>query len=166
MTRSAPLANVTGLATHVLGRAAVSGLLVLGSAQTGLALEINETDGLAIKGYDPVAYFTEERPVPGSAAFMADYKGATFRFASAANQELFQSDPAAYAPQYGGFCAYATAKGYKADIDPAAFSVVSGKLYLNYNVEVQAEWQKDMADYIASGDRNWPAIAVLTNIAR
>jgi YHS domain-containing protein len=144
----------------------VAGLFVVGSFGAGLAGEINETDGLAIEGYDPVAYFSEHKPVQGPAAFTASQDGVTYRFASAAHRDQFLANPAAYLPQYGGFCAYATAKGYKADADPTAFSVVSGKLYLNYNADIQAEWSKDPVGYITNGDRSWSTVSKLTDIVR
>lgn len=89
-----------------------------------------EKNGLALRGYDPVAYFKDNRPVQGSARHVAEYKGSVFRFASTANRDAFAAEPAQYAPQYGGFCAFGAAGGYKAATDPAAFSIVDGKLYL------------------------------------
>jgi YHS domain-containing protein len=121
--------------------------------------EFYEHDGLALRGYDPVAYFTEQRAVKGLPEFLLEHRGSTFRFASSANREAFRQDPARYAPQYGGYCAYGTARGYKAAIDPAAFRVVDGKLYLNYDASVQREWSKDVAGYIDTADRNWPAVS-------
>ena len=95
--------------------------------------------GKAIKGYDPVAYFTEGKPVEGSSDFTAEFDGATWYFASAQNRDAFVADPDKYAPQYGGYCAYAVANGSTAKIDPEAWSVVDGKLYLNYSNPVQAQ---------------------------
>lgn len=131
-----------------------------------LAGAINDLDGAAIKGYDPVAYFTQARPVPGSAQFTLRHKGATFRFASAANRDAFAAAPERYAPQYGGFCAYGTSRGYKADIDPAAYTIVDGKLYLNYSKSVQATWNQDRAGYIAKADGQWPQVAPQETVAR
>ena len=112
-------------------------------------------DGVAIKGYDPVAYFNQSKPVAGSPDHTAVHGGATYRFASAANLAAFKADPDKYVPAYGGFCAYAMAKGYQAPIDPQAFSVVNDKLYLNYSKSVRRTWQGDQAGYIAKADRNW-----------
>jgi YHS domain-containing protein len=145
-------------------------LLVAGEAMMRMtsvsAGEFFEAEGLALRGYDPVAYFTEGRPVAGSPAFVASYRGSTFRFASDANRKLFLGDPERYAPQYGGFCAFGTAGGYKAAIDPNAFTIVDGKLYLNYSAAVQTRWRSDRKDYIAKADGNWPAVSQQTDVAQ
>ena len=112
----------------------------------------------AIRGYDAVAYFTVGKPTQGSDQFTASWQGATFKFASAANLELFKVDPAAYAPQYGGYCAYAVAKGATAGTVPDAWTIVEGKLYLNYSLAVQQRWRKDVPGHIRAADRNWPAV--------
>lgn len=116
-----------------------------------------DRNGLAIRGTDPVAYFTEEKPVRGSAEFEYEWMGSTWRFASAENRDLFSENPDQYAPQYGGYCAYAVANGYTASIDPNAWRIVDGKLYLNFNRRVQNLWQQDIPGHIAKGDANWPA---------
>ncbi|MDC8451003.1 MAG: hypothetical protein LV473_22015 [Nitrospira sp.] len=92
------------------------------------ASQFFERNNLAIDGYDPVAYFTEQKPVKGSTQFRSDFEGSTFQFVSAAHRDAFAAEPPKFAPQYGGFCAYGTAKGQKATIDPAAFTVVYDKL--------------------------------------
>lgn len=114
--------------------------------------------GTAVKGTDVVAYFTQGRPVPGSEEHEVEWNGATWRFSSAAHKALFAKDPRKYAPQYGGFCAFGVSRGYTVGIDPAAWRIVNGKLYLNYNAAVQAEWVKDIPGHIARADRNWPKI--------
>ncbi len=114
--------------------------------------------GLAIRGYDPVAYFLEEGPVKGDRDFETDWNGATWRFASAENLELFVDNPDSYAPQYGGYCAWAVANGYTASTDPDAWSIHDGKLYLNYSLGVRDTWSKDIPGNIASGDSNWPDV--------
>ena len=113
---------------------------------------------LAVSGYDPIAYFTEGKPVEGSAAFEHKWKGATWRFANAKNLEAFKADPEAYAPQYGGYCAWAVSQGYTASADPSAWRIVGKKLYLNYNREVQQNWEKDAAGNIVKADGNWPKV--------
>ncbi|MEQ9332105.1 YHS domain-containing (seleno)protein [Thalassobaculum sp.] len=113
---------------------------------------------LAVNGYDPVAYFTDGGPVEGSPAFESTYRGATWRFASAANKATFDADPAAFAPQYGGYCAWAVSQGYTAKGDPANWRIVDGKLYLNYNAAVQQNWEKDVAGNITAADANWPKV--------
>lgn len=120
--------------------------------------EIYATKGIAINGYDPVAYFTDHRPVKGSKRFVASYKGATFLFASAAHRDAFARDPGHYAPQYGGYCAYGTAEGHKATTAPQAFTIVDGKLYLNYNDEVLKTWRSDIGGYIQKANSNWNAV--------
>ncbi|HKK34814.1 MAG TPA: YHS domain-containing (seleno)protein [Paracoccaceae bacterium] len=114
--------------------------------------------GLAIRGYDPVAYFTEERPVEGDRAHSLEWKGATWRFASAEHRAMFEADPEAYAPQYGGYCAYAVAQGGTASVDPEQWRIVDGKLYLNYDASVQERWLADIPGHISKADANWPGV--------
>jgi YHS domain-containing protein len=114
--------------------------------------------GLAIRGVDPVAYFSEARPVAGNPSITHDWMGATWAFATEANRAAFAADPAAYAPQYGGFCAWAVAEGYTAPIDPAAWTIVDGRLYLNYSRSVQRTWARDIPGNIARADANWPSL--------
>ena len=112
----------------------------------------------AIKGYDTVAYFTENKPVEGSEEFSVDYKGAQWLFSNAENLELFKADPEKYAPQYGGYCAYAVAKGSTASIKPELFTIHNGKLYLNYSDSINDKWRSDIDGYIEAADNNWPDI--------
>jgi YHS domain-containing protein len=114
--------------------------------------------GNAVKGYDVVAYFTDGKPVEGSSDHEVEWNGATWRFASAQHKSLFAKEPAKYAPQYGGFCAFGVSRGYAVGIDPEAWKIVGGKLYLNYNRDVQTEGVKDIPGYIAKADANWPKI--------
>jgi YHS domain-containing protein len=114
--------------------------------------------GVALRGYDPVAYFTAGKPNPGVASFQSKFQGATYQFASAANKDAFDKDPAKFAPQYGGFCAFAAAKGAKFDADPAVFKVVDGKLYMNFNADVSSKWNADVPGHIKAADANWPAL--------
>jgi YHS domain-containing protein len=119
---------------------------------TGLA------SNAAIRGYDTVAYFTTGRPTRGDARYSTNWHGATWHFASAANRDRFAANPARYAPQFGGYCAWAVSQGYTAGIDPNAWRIVDGKLYLNYNREIQARWEQNTAANIAAGNRNWPSV--------
>lgn len=128
--------------------------------------EVNDLDGVAIKGRDPVAYFTLGKAVEGARHLTATHKGATFRFATEDNRAAFVARPEAYAPQYGGFCAFGTSRGYKADIDPQAFTVTDGRLYLNYSKNIQAEWRQDIAGFVAKADANWPAVAKTDKVYR
>lgn len=144
-----------GLIAIVLALPFASGLVAVANAG-----EVNASlfGSVAIEGYDPVAYFTDGKPVEGSDDFTVDHNGATWHFASAANRDAFAADPEAYAPQYGGYCAWAVSQGYTAPIDPAAWKIVDGKLYLNYSQGVQNRWASDIPGNIAKADGNWPGI--------
>ena len=112
----------------------------------------------AIKGYDSVAYFTENKPVKGSSKFSLTYNGANWLFVSQENLDLFKSDPAKYAPQYGGYCAYAVSQGTTASIKPELFTIHNGKLYLNYNKKINDQWSKSKENFIVDADKNWPKL--------
>lgn len=112
----------------------------------------------AIHGYDSVAYFTDGKPVPGKPEFDLEWMGAKWRFATAEHRDAFKSAPEKFAPQYGGYCAYAVSQGRLADIDPNSWSIVGDKLYLNYDKDIQKKWQLDTAGYIAKADKNWPGV--------
>lgn len=141
---------------------AVTATILIGAqARAG---EFFEKDGAAIRGYDPVAYFKELGPVKGSPDYKAEHKGSTFYFASEANLMMFQAEPDRYAPQYGGYCAYGTASGYKASTDPAAFTIVDGRLYLNYSLDVQKQWRVDARGFIIEADKKWPDVSTQTKV--
>lgn len=112
----------------------------------------------AIRGHDPVAYFDQKGPVKGAKQFSHSWNGATWYFASAENRDRFAAAPEKFAPQYGGYCAYAVASGYTADIDPRAWSIVDGRLYLNYSLGVRDRWSRDIPGNIRKADVNWPAV--------
>lgn len=111
----------------------------------------------AVGGYDPVAYFTDSKPVPGSKDITLEHDGVTWRFASEANRALFKAEPAKYAPQFGGYCAWAVSQGYTAKGDPTAWSIVDSKLYLNYDKSVRKTWLKNAQSFIKQGEANWPS---------
>ncbi|WP_426169201.1 YHS domain-containing (seleno)protein [Sandarakinorhabdus sp. DWP1-3-1] len=111
----------------------------------------------AVGGYDSVSYFAG-RPVEGSDKFTTVYKGATFKFATARNLAAFEANPARYAPQYGGHCAWAAANNYRFAGDPKVWKIVDGKLYLNYNRDTQVKWEKDIPGLVAKGDINWVSL--------
>lgn len=134
------------------------GFVVFGAQFAKAAEEVNIIDGAAVQGYDVVAYFTQSKPVAGNAKFTAQHEGATYRFSSAENRDLFSKDPAKYAPQYGGYCAFGTAMGRKFDGDPHAWKIVDDKLYLNLNKKVQARWKKDIPGFIKGANGNWKLI--------
>ena len=116
------------------------------------------TNGVAIHGYDPVAYFTMSKPVEGDAAITSVLEEATFRFANVEHKALFDADPAKYAPKYGGYCAYAVSKGATATTVPEAWSIHDGRLYLNYSTGVRRTWLKDVPGNIQRADANWPGV--------
>ena len=129
-----------------------------GSSDTGQVFT-GIVEGVAVGGYDPVAYFTQGRPVEGSAEITADYRGATWRFASEANREAFLAEPEKYAPAYGGYCSWAVAQGKLAKGDPQNWDIVDGRLYLNYNDDIQTRWRKDIPGFIGKAQANWPGLA-------
>jgi YHS domain-containing protein len=110
---------------------------------------------IAVSGYDPVAYFVTGTPTKGQATLTAVHQGVTWRFANEPNRTAFLADPAKYAPQYGGYCAYAVSQGYTASADPTVWEIVDGKLYLNYSRSVGTSWSKQSRSYIKSGDNYW-----------
>ena len=125
-----------------------------------MANKVNKTSaGLAIKGYDPVAYFEDGKPEKGNPAYQFQWKGAMWRFSSAARRDAFAKEPARYAPQYGGFCAYGVSEGHTAPIDPEAWTIIDGKLYLNYDKQVREDWKNDTKGRIQKADQNWPKLA-------
>ena len=131
-----------------------------------LAVEANAADAInasffgnvAIEGYDAVAYFRQNKPVKGDSAFQYEWQGANWHFSSAENKALFVADPDKYAPQYGGYCAYAVSQNTTAGIDPSQFTIVNDKLYLNYNAKIQKKWLADQDTYIVAADKNWPTV--------
>ena len=114
-------------------------------------------EGVGAGGYDSVSYFTGT-PVEGSKEFSTKWKGAEWRFASAANRDAFTAAPEKYAPQYGGYCAYAVSKGATAPGDPAVYTVHEGKLYMNFSPAVQVTWKQDVPGNITKADGNWPRV--------
>lgn len=141
---------------HLLFLTAIALTAMLSTAHA--ADEVFATDAGAIRGYDPVAYHTESKPVPGSPDITHVWSGATWRFASDANRKLFVADPERYAPRYGGFCAYGTSRGYKVSTQPEAFAIVDGKLYLNYSKAVQTTWNQNRPHYIDTANHEWTVL--------
>ena len=137
------------------------GAILLLSVSNAFAIDAIYTpwyDNVAVKGFDTVAYFTEAAAVEGKKAHTLEWNGATWRFSTAANKALFEDDPEKYAPQYGGYCAWAVSQNKTAGIEPEQFSIVDGKLYLNYNGAVKDKWLADTSDNIVTGDKNWPGL--------
>jgi YHS domain-containing protein len=130
-------------------------LTVRGQATTRA---INHDKGVAIQGYDVVAYFTDNAAVKGNAQLVHTWNGVEWRFATAEHRDAFAKEPARYAPAFGGYCAYGVSRGYAVDIDPQAFAVVDGTLYLNYSRSVQRTWNEDRPGYIEKARQRWPEI--------
>ena len=134
--------------------------LIISSMSFAANIDVNANDNdLAIHGYDTVSYFTKSKAVKGRQNYTATYKGAIYQFNSAKNRDMFKADPEMYAPQYGGFCAMGAAMKQKFDVDPKAFKIVQGKLYLNLNSDVQKAWSKDISGNLQTADRNWHGIS-------
>lgn len=145
--------------THRLVVSFVAALALLLIAQLASAGDFFERDGVALRGYDPVSYLTEGEPQLGLPAHSYVYKGSKFHFASAEHQRMFEAEPDKYAPQFGGYCAYGTAQGYKVSTQPEAFAMVDGKLYFNYNLEVVKIWKQDVPGNIARAEEKWPEVS-------
>ena len=155
---------------QTLARTLAAATLVFASVAPALAAEpINtlekaglfggfDPSGVAIRGYDTVAYFTEGAPVEGSEAFTADWMGATWRFASQQHLDLFEADPDRYAPQYGGYCAYGVAQDGLVKIEPENWTIRDDKLYLNYDDDVQALWEQDVPGFIERADEKFESL--------
>lgn len=122
------------------------------------SVKFNSTDGVAIKGYDVVAYFAQQQAVVGNDAFTTEWSGSKWKFASQANLDSFKIAPQKYAPQYGGFCAYGCSDNHLSPTDPNAWTIVNDKLYLNYNLKVKSFWIKDTTNLIKKADGLWPSL--------
>ena len=128
-----------------------------GPARAGSPLFHTE-NGVAIRGYDTVAYFRRGEAVPGRPDIAVAWKGAIWRFASQDNREAFEANPRAYAPRFGGYCAYAVSRGYLAAGDPQAWEIVDGRLYLIHDPALKRVWERDVAGNLALAEANWPAL--------
>ncbi len=134
-------------------------LLLLDCAGKQIADPIFKADGkTAIRGYDPVEYFTNSKPAEGKSEYSLKWKGADWKFSSKNNLESFRKNPENFAPQYGGYCAYAMRDGETYEIDPKAWKIVNGKLYLNYNEKVNGFWEKDIPGNISKADSQWKTL--------
>ena len=146
-------------------RRTVLSLLIAAPAVAALApnamaqsSQIYAENGIAVDGTDVVAYFTESAPVAGNPAITLDWMGVKWRFSSQENRAAFEANPAAYAPQYGGYCAYAVSQGYTAPTVPEAWTIYDGKLYLNFSTGVRSRWERDIPGHIAAANANWPGV--------
>lgn len=142
------------------GLAASLALLSLGGGAIAAPVYVGiQGENIAVSGYDPVSYFAGNGvPVKGNAAIAVKHDGAVYHFANAGNASRFAADPAAFAPQFGGHCAWAMGRGYLAPADPEQYAVVDGKLYLNFNADVKKMWDAGRAGFITSGHKNWAKV--------
>ena len=131
--------------------------LLSASILAGAGLATAQTP-LALEGYDPVAYFTDGAPRRGAQAHALEWNGMRWQFASRENRAMFEADPVRFAPQFGGYCAWAVAQGYLAPIDPTAWKIVDDRLYLNFNARIQRRWERDITGFIAAARENWPGL--------
>jgi YHS domain-containing protein len=133
-------------------------LLLSATAQAQKRLVNTDKQGLALKGHDPVAFFTQGRPVLGDYRYESNYNGTRYRFASAENKKLFDTDPARYVPQFGGFCAYGVSRGYAVDVELDAFQIVDGRLLMQYDKSVRDRFNQDTEGNLKRADANWPKV--------
>lgn len=117
-----------------------------------------DKQGTAIQGYDPVAFFTQNRPVKGRPEFESKYNGARYLFVSAEDKATFDANPAKYEPQFGGFCAYAASRNHTAPVKIEAFQIVNGRLLMQYDLDVRKEFNKDTQGNLQKADKNWPGL--------
>ncbi len=137
-----------------------AGVLLVGVAAAWAADSINtDKTGLALNGYDPVAYFTLGEPTKGDFQITAEHDGAVYRFANEEHRELFRKNPDRYLPKYGGYCAYGVAVGKKFSADPTVWKIVDGRLYLNLDESIAAKFNEDVAGHIRKADANWRELA-------
>jgi YHS domain-containing protein len=149
--------------THILEKIlftfVATGVILYFSVGSFAASPVNmDKKGVALKGYDPVAYFTMGKPVKGNQDFEYEWKGVKWWFSSKEHRTLFMKEPEKYAPQYGGYCAYGVAVNGLFDVEPDAWKVYEGKLYLNKDKKVQGLWAKDIPGFLQKADMNWPGV--------
>ncbi|HSF45025.1 MAG TPA: YHS domain-containing (seleno)protein [Chitinophagaceae bacterium] len=133
-------------------------VLFLAKGVSAQKAEIFQKDGSAIRGYDPVSFFTQGQALKGDENYSYQWNGARWLFSSSSNLESFKGDPGKYAPQYGGYCAYGMAEGHKAPTEPSTWTILDGKLYFNYNLKVKELWVRDTKGFIEKADHNWPQL--------
>lgn len=142
----------------VAGLAAAPISLALPRLARAASPDVFAEGGLALRGTDPVSYFTHGAPVAGTSDFALMWHGATWLFESAASRTAFEMNPGAHAPRYGGYCAYAMSLGHIAPTDPQAWTITEGRLYLNYSIEVRQLWRTDIPSNIRKADGHWPGV--------
>lgn len=143
---------------HFLGAGLILALLAIPAGIASAGEQYTDRQGRALNGYDPVTYFTDGTAQMGVESITAEYNGASWWFVSEADRELFLADPGHYAPAYDGHCAWALADGRKVRSDPQAWRIVNGRLYLNFNADIQARWERDIPGNLERSEANWPAL--------
>lgn len=146
---------IAGIMLPVLALTAYAGMRYLGMYSSD---PVYTHGGLAIDGYDPVAYFTEAKPEKGAPEYSTQWNGARWQFASAEHRDAFVAAPEKFAPQFGGYCAYGMAQGHTAKIEPDVWTIVDGKLYLNFDQDVRGKWQANQGQFIKDAGANWPKV--------
>ena len=124
----------------------------------GILVPAAHAQDMVIRGYDPVSYFSQNKAVKGADSISSIYSGVKWLFSSSENRKAFIDSPEKYIPQFNGHCAYAAANNYIYDADPEVWTIVEGKLYLNYSVEVRMMWAAQRDSMIAAARKNWPAL--------
>jgi len=133
-------------------------LTALSTLASAKELQNLDRNGIAIQGYDPVAFFTDNRPVKGNAQFQSEYRGAKYYFVSSEHKAAFDKEPAKYEPQFGGYCAYGASQGHKAPIKIEAWQIINGRLLMQYDLGVKDDFNKDQQNNLSKADRNWPGL--------
>lgn len=139
-------------------KAIAAALLLAVSAQAGEKTNVAGSSGIAVNGYDPVAFFTDKKPVHGDPGISAKHEGATYLFASEEHKKTFTGNPGKYAPQFGGYCAYGISVGAVFPVDVSTWQVRNGKLYLNLSPQILEAFNKDFDGAVAKAEKNWPAV--------
>lgn len=147
--RGTPVTLVSRLRLSIL-------IIALLLARPAVAAEAQfQVSGVALGGYDPVSYFRQQEAARGNPEYRHRYNGSTWHFSNELHRDLFAEDPRQYAPQYGGFCAYAITQGQLVPVDPYAWTIHEGKLYLNYSTRVRAAWRANLDRYLEAAAENW-----------
>lgn len=150
---------ITMIAALALAGATIAG------APGGKILTLKNKQGLAIEGYDPVAYFTDNKPTKGNAKFSTEFDGARYLFASAAHKVLFDAKPAKYAPAYGGYCGYAASVDRLSPVSPEWFQIINGKLILQHNKKAFDLFNKELKPNVVKADANWPGLVARNGVS-
>ena len=133
-------------------------LTALSTLASAKELQNLDRNGIAIQGYDPVAFFTDNRPVKGNAQFQSEYRGAKYYFVSSEHKAAFDKEPAKYEPQFGGYCAYGVTRSTRAPIKIEAWQIVNGRLLMQYDLDIKNKFNQDQQGMLKKADENWPGL--------